>query len=158
DKLKTFGERSRLGMRLFFLHVFTIDPILADQPPAIRRMLDDRFGHFECRQLTFPRIAFVASDGLPCRILGMIRRPAGLPVVVMIAYQMGMDAASGHHARHGTVERLERTPPAVQEIKPSSMQVAACRHARHPADPGLVERYGALRKPCEIRTVNPFAA
>jgi len=71
------------------MDVAAIDPIL---PPAMGRTLDGRIRNVRLRKLSLPFIAFLTAHVFPGAEPAMIICAAILPVVVMIADQMCMNA------------------------------------------------------------------
>ena len=105
-----------------------------------------------------PRIALLAAEELPSVVLSVIGSPTGLPIVVVVADEVRRDAGLAQHSRDGVVERLQRTPRAVEKVGPPGVQIAAGGHTRHGADVAGVESERPLGEPLEIGRVCPIAA
>jgi hypothetical protein len=76
----------------------------------------------------------------------------------MVGDEMAVGAAGMQQLRHGVVERLERSPAAVQKAQAAGQHVAARRHARQAADIVLVETETARGEPVEVRRRNTTSA
>src|SRR6185437_34607 len=81
-----------------------------------------------------PLVAFLAADEFVAVIARVIGGAAILPVVEMVGDEMAVDAGLAEQLRKGIVERLQRSPAAVQEGEPAGLHVASRRHAGQAAD------------------------
>ena len=87
-----------------------------------------------------------------------VRRPAVLPVVMMVRRLVRVHTGLVQKLERRVVERLQGPPRAVQEVVPPRVQLAARRHARHGADVELVELAGAFGEAHEVRRLHPLVA
>ncbi len=63
---------------------------------------------------------------------------------------MGVDPGPAQLLRHRVVERLQRSPTAVQEVVPPGVQLPSRRHARQRSGVAAVERDRPLGQPLEV--------
>lgn len=80
----------------------------------------------------------------------MVGRTAVLPVVLMVADQMGADAGLFQQLGHGVVKGFQRTPAPVQKVGAAGVQLPASRHTGHTADIGILELGRLPRQPEKI--------
>ena len=79
---------------------------------------------------------------------------AFLEVVVVVGDEVGIDAAFAQKIGKGVVERLERSPPAVQEIQATGLHVPPRGHAGETADIVVVKDQRACGERVEVRRRN----
>ena len=137
------------------VHIGAVDPVL---PPEGAGTVADVLRDLGIGDDALPRIAFVAARDLPTGVAGVVGGAALLPVVVVIADEVGVDAVVLEDFGHGVVEGFERAPTAVQEVVAPGVQFAAAGHARHAAHVAVGEGDGAFRQPLEVGRVDPIAA
>ena len=87
-----------------------------------------------------------------------VRRPAVLPVVMVVRRLVRVHTGLVQKLERRVVERLQGPPRAVQKVVPPRVQLAARRHARHGADVELVELAGAFGEAHEVRRLHPLVA
>jgi len=155
EELQAGGEGPGLTGRLLLPHVAAVHPVLADPDrlPVVEGLRDLHL----IGQVGLPRVALLASNGLPRAVPRVIGAAAVFPVVVMIAGQVRVDARVAEHLGHGIVERLHRSPASMQEVVPPGVDLAAGGHAGHGPDVGRVERRRAGGEALEVRRVDPIA-
>ena len=155
DKLQAVVERDRNGQFLFLLHIAPVHPVLSSPQsrPSIKI-----FGNIKGRQIRFPAVTFLSSRPFKGIILGMIVGSASLPVMPVVADQMGVHTVFLQQFRHGVVIRIQRPPAPVQEVAPPCMDFSSRRHTRHAADIGLVKGYHPFLQALKIRCFRPCTA
>lgn len=147
------GERLRL-LRLG-VQVLPVDPVLA---PEVVAGGARGIGDEGVRDLPLPGIALLAPEELPGVVAPVVGRPAVLPVVLVVADEVGVDAVPLENLGHGVVERLQRTPAPVEEVVAPGVEFAAGRHAGHGARVAGVVGDRAFRQAAEVGGVGPVGA
>ena len=115
---------------------------------ALPRRLDHRL----------PRIALLPAHEFERVVAVVVRGAAVLPVVVVVGHEVRVHALPVQDLGERVVERLERSPRAVQERQPAGVHVAPRGHARQAADVMVVERDAALREALEVGRLHGAAA
>ena len=105
-----------------------------------------------------PRIAFLTAHEFEGGITGVIGGAAILEIMIVIGDQMRMHIPRFQRFGKGIVERLKRTPAAMQKRQMPGQHVAPRRHAGHRADIMAVIDPRPRRQPVEIRRRNAGAA
>ena len=81
-----------------------------------------------------------------------------LEVVKMVGDQMGVDSIFLEDFGHRIVERLQRSPTAVEEIVATGVQLAPSRDARHAAHITIVKSCSLFGQPREVDCLDRLAA
>ncbi len=153
DLQEILGQLKHLGQGLLLLagEIGAVDGVLAAGLSQVGR--DDRVLH-----PGLPGVPLLAAHALPGVIAGMVSSAAVLPVVLVVGYEVGVDAVLLQDLGHGIVVGLNGSPAPVEEIVPSGMQLPAGRHTGEGAGVAAVKTDRVPGKTLKIGRDGPVAA
>ena len=159
QEFQALGKGHALALGLLGGHGRAVGKILAD--PVVQRAaahVQMVFGHAVKAHQRRPGVALLAAHAVPGGVALVIGGAAVLPIVVVVAHQMGVHAGIAQQLGHGIVEGLQRAPAAVQEIVAPRVQLPPGGHAGQTARPAVVEGHRPPCQPGEIGRFRPVAA
>ena len=158
DKLQPRVERPRLRMVALVAHIRAVDAVLLKEHPAIAGEVDQVFLVCNSAHDSLPSVALLSPEALPRAVPPVVGRAAILPIVGVVADEMGVDAVSLEDFRHGIVKRLDRPPAPVQEVIAPRVQLPPRGHAGKAARIAGVKLHGAPGQAGKVRRMRLRAA
>ena len=149
--LKGHGDRQVL----LLLHVAAVHPVL---PAPKSRFPVYVLRDGEVGQIGLPTVSLLASGPFVGIVLSVVIRSAFLPVMPVVADQMGVNPVVLKQLRHGVVVGLHGAPAAVQEVVPARVDFPPRRHAGHTAHVAVVKGHRPLRQTFKVGRLGPVAA
>ena len=142
-----------LGLCHFFhgIRVFPVHHVLLNALSQMRRQ-------FFLTYAGLPVIPLLTAHIFPAAVSVMIGAASILPIMIVVADQMAVNAVFLQDFRHGIIVGLHGAPASVQEIVTSCVDFPPCGHTGKASHIAFVKRDAAVRKAFEIRGLCPVTA